>query len=117
MEQDRINLLEKCAEDTNTIEVRAVTDLFITIIMGYVEKTMTGQVLKKKLSYDEYVRFMTGLINSLLSSLYASAAANPKEIKERVDFIQNANKDLVVKFEQIKEEYGDLEKEDEEMDA
>ena len=116
MEKDRINLLQKCSEDTNVIEVRACTDIFITILMGYVEKTMTGQVLKKKLTQDEYVRFMTGLVNSLLSSLYASAANNPKEIKERMDFIAKANSDLVVKFEQIKEEYGDIEVE-KEMDA
>lgn len=95
-ERGRIKLLEKVTNDTNKITVGNAAKLFCGLVSNYCDMTATGKKVKEKLTADEYVAFITGMCNSLLSSLYASAAKTVKEQKERKEYVRNVNSDLLV---------------------
>lgn len=104
-EQERIKLFEIITKDTNKIEVKAVVEVFASLFLRYFEVTKTGKAIKAKLTEDEYVSYVTGFINSFISSLYATASKDKKELKKRMDLIQKLNGDVLVSKEEF-EEYG-----------
>lgn len=95
-EQGRIKLLDKVAADNNKIKVSDAAKLCCGLIANYCEMTETGKKVKAKLTEDEYVSFMTGMCNSLLSSLYVSGAKTVKEQQERLEYVNHVNDDLLV---------------------
>lgn len=100
-EDKRIKLLDIITKDENKIEVKEVAEIFIGLFTQYFELTKTGKKVKDKLSKDEYVSYVTGFVNSYLSSLYASAAKNKKELKKRMDLIKQINEDVLVSMEEL----------------
>ena len=95
-EQERIKLLDKVTSDKNRIKVSDAAKLCCGLISNYCEMTETGKKVKAKLTEDEYVSFMTGMCNSILSSLYVTGAKTVAEQKERLDYVNHVNDDLLV---------------------
>ena len=100
-EQDRIKLFEIIKEDNNTLRVKDVVEVFSGIFLQYFEISKIGRTVKSKLTEDEYVSYVTGFVNSFLSSLYASASKNNKELKKRMDLISQCNKDVLITKEEF----------------
>ena len=95
-EQGRIALLDKIKADTNKIEVKEVSEIFVTLLFSYFKITKTGKKVADKLTEEERVSFMTGFSNSFLSSLYVSASKDEKEQLKRMNEANKANKDVLV---------------------
>ena len=94
--QKRIILLEKILTDNNKVEVGMVAELFGGCIRLMSEKTKTFQDIKSKVSEEEWARFLHGLSNSFLTSLYVTASNSKEQLKERMDECDDANKDVTV---------------------
>ena len=105
-EQDRIKLFDVIKEDKNKLPVSAVVEVFAGTFMQYFEVSKIGKTVKSKLSKDEFVSYVTGYINTFMSSIYATASKNDKELKKRMDFIQQCNKDVLITKEEF-EDYGE----------
>lgn len=82
-EQKRICFLKVIKADKNEVTVGAVADLFASIVGLLDKQTQTFKNVKEKLGEDQYVRMMTSLTNSFLSSLYINGAKNTEEQMER----------------------------------
>ena len=91
----RIDMLEKIKKDKNKIRVKDVSEIFAGIMNVYFEHTKTGQMFKKKLTKDEYIKFLHGFSNSFLSTLYVNGAKDKKEFEERNKFVHEVNADLL----------------------
>lgn len=103
--EKRIELLEKIKNDTNTIEVRDVTEIFSGVLKMLSEHSVVYKKVKNKCSKDEWTAFLHGFINSFLSSLYASAGKDVKETKERTRYVAEVNSDVMLGFAASKKEY------------
>lgn len=95
-EQGRIDMLKVIAQDENEIKVKEVTEIFCGLMGTYFDKTETGKAVKKKLSKDEFVRFINGISISFLSSLYCSASKDGEQLEVRMELIEKSNKDILV---------------------
>ena len=97
-EKGRLDLLEKIVKDKNEVEVGEVAEIFRGVLGSYFDKTNSGKKVKEKLTEGEFVSFVTGFANSFLSSLYCSASSDEKELRERVETVEKANRDTLVAF-------------------
>lgn len=95
-ENARIKLFNIIKEDTNTLQVKEVVDLFANLFVTYFDQTKTGRTIKNKVTEPEFVSFVTGFANSFLSSLYCSASNDENEFKERMELVEETNKDVLV---------------------
>lgn len=98
-QKQRIVLIEKIKKDTNTLQVNEIAEIFTAIFFPYFEISETGRAVKQRLNVDEYVRYCTGLCNSFLSTVYVSAGKSKEECQERLEEVNEANKDILVKEE------------------
>lgn len=93
-EQKRIELLEIIKKDKNEMTVGMVARLFADTINMLDKDTQTFQNVKDKLGDDQYIRMMTSLCNSFLSTLYINGAKDGDEQFARLKTVDKANKDL-----------------------
>lgn len=107
-EKGRIELVDKIKNDTNTLEVRDITQAFLEIFFGYFEISKSGSAIKKKLTEEEYVRYVTGFVNSFLSTIYVSASKDEKELKQRMEYVKKINKDVLIESKIINDEPGKM---------
>ena len=104
-EQNRIKLFEIITKDENEISVKNTVEIFAGLFLSYFENTKTGKAVKAKLTTDEYISYVTGFLNSFISSLYVTAAKDRTEQKERMKLVGELNKDVLVTMEEF-ETYG-----------
>ena len=101
-EQKRICFLKVIKADKNEITVGEVANLF-ALTIGLIDKqTQTFKNVKEKLGEDQYIRMMTSLVNSFLSSLYINGAKNEEEQMKRYKEVKKINEDLI-SYEEIKD--------------
>lgn len=99
----KTKLLRAIEKDTNTLAVKDITALFCGLLGKYFDVTRTGQAVKNKLTEEEYEKFIVGIANSFLSSLYITAGKDAEEQTKRWQFTCDANKDVIVSSEVLKE--------------
>lgn len=100
-EKERIQLLHIISLDTNKIEIKLVTDIFLGTFINYFEKTKSGKEVKQKLTDDEFKRLINGVSISFLSSLYLSASDSKEQFEARLKIVDKANKDILVSKETL----------------
>ena len=98
----RLQLLDKIMTDENEIQVKEVAELFGAILKGQIEVSNTFKKVKSKVTEDEWNMFIHALVNSFLSSLYCSASKDTDELKARMDEVEDANSDVLIKKEERK---------------
>lgn len=101
-EQKRIDFLKVIGSDQNTLTVGQVADLFRGTLSLLDEKTKTFSNVKEKLGEYQYIRMMTSLANSFLSSLYINGAKDEKEQMQRLIEVNSINEDLI-SYKEIKD--------------
>ena len=100
-ENERIKFLSVLEKDTNEVTVAEVSDLFRGVVANLDKSTQTFKNVKEKLGEDQYIRMMTSLINSFLSTLYVNAGKDREEQIERLDRVNKINEDLITYTEVV----------------
>lgn len=103
-EQERIKFLSVLEKDTNEVTVAEVSNLFRGVVANLDKSTQTFKNVKEKLGEDQYIRMMTSLVNSFLSTLYINAGKDRKEQMERLDRVNKINEDLITYQEVIEKD-------------
>jgi len=102
-ESKRIELLEIIKKDENVLRVGFVAELFGSTLDMLDKDTQTFKNIKEKLGEDQYIRMMTSLANSFLSTLYINGAKDNEEQFERLKLVNKVNKDLTT-YKRFKED-------------
>jgi len=98
MEDKKIELLDRIKADRNTLTVSTVAEIFVTTFFGCIDKTNSGRKIKEKLTEPEFIKFVNGMTDSFLSSIYASASKSAEELQERLAILDEAHADTEVRY-------------------
>lgn len=95
-ERKRIEMMDKITNDQNLLSVSDVCEIFSNTLSMQIKKTNTFKNVKKKLTEEEWIKFLSAIIVSFFSSLYCSAANDEEQFKERTKYVTEINKDILV---------------------
>lgn len=103
-EKDRITVLEIAREDSNSITVGDAVNVFCSTLALCEKTTNTFKNVKKKLGKEDYIKFITALSNSFVSTLYVNSSKDEQEFEERYKLITEANADIIHYEQEIRED-------------
>ena len=97
MQKDIEKLFRKIASDKNTIEVKEVVEVFVHIFDGVIAMSESFSPFRERMTTEEQNKLINCLTNSFLSSLWVTASKDERQFKERIAYVEEINKDVLIK--------------------
>ena len=94
--EKRLKLLDKMKDDKNQLAVGEVIEIFGGCLDMQIKHSQTFKNVKKKLTQEEWDKFLHALSISFTTSLYCSASKNEEQLLERTKEVQDANSDILI---------------------
>lgn len=77
-------LWEKIKKDTNEMQVKDIADIFAGTLLGLLQNAECFNIVKNKVTEQDFNNMINSLTDSFIVSLYCFAAKNDRELKKRV---------------------------------
>ena len=97
-EEKRLKIFDLIANDDNIIDVKTVAELYTGSLAHLFEHSKVFERVKKAISEDDWISLWNGITISFLSSLYATASIDEKQLDERLKILHDANSDIMIGF-------------------
>lgn len=97
-EEKRLKVLDLIANDDNVIDVKTVAELYTGSLAHLFEHSKAFERVKKVIPEEDWISLWNGITISFLSSLYATASIDEKQLDERLKILHDANKDIMIGF-------------------
>ncbi len=96
-EDKRIKLTEIICDDDSEITVGEAAETFLMMFSQYFELSENAKEIKRSVSFDTFVAFFTGFVNSYISTLYIAGSKDEEDFNKRMSLVDETNSDLKMK--------------------